>query len=94
MSKSACILGLGLLGLVFLIGTTMVAWNSGVTAPSVAQAQEPYHHPRLHQAMDSLQVARADLLNAHHNFGGHRDEAIRAIDAAIYHLDLCLRSDR
>jgi hypothetical protein len=94
MSKSARIVGLGLLGLVFLIGSTIVAWNSGITAPSVAQAQEPWHHPHLHQSLDSLRIARQDLLEARHNFGGHRDEAIRAIDAAIYHLDMCIRYDR
>jgi hypothetical protein len=94
MTKSARLVGLGLLGLVFLVGSTLVAWNSGITAPPAAQAQEPWHHPHLHQSLDSLKLARQDLLEARHNFGGHRDEAIRAIDAAIYHLDMCVRFDR
>ncbi|HEX4000539.1 MAG TPA: hypothetical protein VHX65_18465 [Pirellulales bacterium] len=92
MSKCARFVGLGLLGLVFAVGS--VAWNSSIVAPPVAQAQEPWHHPHLHQSLDSLRVARQDLLEAHHNFGGHRDDAIRAIDAAIYHLDMCIRYDR
>jgi hypothetical protein len=95
MSKSARIVGLGLLGMVFLIGSTMVAWKTtGITAAPVAQADEPWHHPHLHQSMDALRVARQDLIEAHHNFGGHRDDAIKAIDAAMYHLDMCIRYDR
>jgi len=93
MTKTARFVGLGLLSLVFLVGATLVGRNTGITAPPAAQADE-WHHPHLHQSLDSLKVARQDLLEAHHNFGGHRDEAIRAIDAAIYHLDMCIRFDR
>lgn len=94
MSKTARIVGLALLSMVFLVGSTLVALNSGMTATPTAQAGEPWHHPHLHQSLDALRIARQDLIDAHHNFGGHRDEAIRAIDAAMYHLDMCIRFDR
>ena len=94
MTKSARFIGLGLLSLVFLVGSTLVALNPSINATPTAQAQEPWHHPHLHQSLDALRVAKQDLIDARHNFGGHRDEAIRAIDAAMYHLDMCIRFDR
>lgn len=94
MSKSARIVGLVLLGLAFTVGTALVGWNSSIVAPTTAQAQEPWHHGHLRESMDALRAARIELAEAHHNYGGHRDEAIRAIDAAIYHLDMCIRYDR
>ncbi len=53
-----------------------------VAMSSTAQA-EPYHHPEIHQALEALVAARAHLLEAKHDFGGHRKAAIAAIDAAI-----------
>ncbi len=38
--------------------------------------------------------AKAHLEHAAHDFGGHRVEAIRAIDDAIHQLDECLRYDK
>jgi hypothetical protein len=94
MSKTARFVGVGLLGLVFAIGSTVVTLNSSIVAPPVAQASEPWHHPHLHQSLDALRAAKQDLQESRHDFGGHRDEALRAIDAAIYHIDMCVRYDR
>jgi len=52
-------------------------------APTLAHA-ERWHATR--HAIEALRDARADLLNAHHEFGGHRARAIEAIDAAIHEL--------
>ena len=51
---------------------------------------QPFH-PRLRTAIDHLADARAYMLNQPHDFGGHRDAAIRATDAAIRELEICLR---
>jgi hypothetical protein len=48
-------------------------------------------HPRLSVAIEHLRDARAYMLNSRHDFGGHRDRAILATDAAIRELEICLR---
>ena len=54
----------------------------------------PADHPEIHAAIDSLRHAREHLEHAAHDFGGHRVEAIRAIDDAINQLQVCLKYDR
>lgn len=57
-----------------------------VSSPSPAQGR----HPRLMAAVAALADAKAELESAPHNFGGHRDAAIRAIVAAETELHMCL----
>ncbi|MGB7284405.1 MAG: hypothetical protein WBE13_19225 [Candidatus Acidiferrum sp.] len=61
-------------------------------AAAATPAPEP--HPEIHAAIDSLRHAREHLDHAAHDFGGHRVEAIRAIDNAISQLQICLKYDR
>jgi hypothetical protein len=56
-------------------------------------AQQPYH-PRITAAINSLRDARSYMLNQRHDFGGHRDAAIRATDAAIREMEICARYHR
>jgi hypothetical protein len=49
------------------------------------------HHPHIHHAIHELREARAELKNAHHDFGGHREKAIKDIDYAIEQLELALK---
>ena len=55
-------------------------------------------HPRLAAAITALRDARAYLSEAPHDFGGHKDKAIRACDDAIRQLELAMayraRKDR
>lgn len=55
-------------------------------------ALEP--HPHIRSAVTELVAARADLKNAAHDFGGHRVEAIRAIDGALKQLRLAQQFDK
>jgi len=41
-----------------------------------------------------LQEARRELETASHDFGGHRKEAIEAVDNAIRQLQAALQSDK
>ena len=59
--------------------------------PAAAAAAEKHHH--IHDAIDALRAARADLMSASHDFGGHREEAVRSIDASIHQLEVCLQYD-
>lgn len=55
------------------------------------RAIEPHTHIRT--AVVELQQAREELRTAAHDFGGHRADAIRAVDAAIKQLRLAQQYD-
>jgi hypothetical protein len=48
-------------------------------------------HPQIESALRSLAGAKDHLEHAAHDFGGHRVEAIRAIDEADRQLRICLQ---
>jgi hypothetical protein len=48
-------------------------------------------HPRIAAAIAALRDARAYLNEAPHDFGGHKNDAIRACDNAIRQLNLALQ---
>ncbi len=60
------------------------------------QAEPPMfeRHPEIREAIHSLERARDHLMHARHDFGGHREAAVRAIDAAIAQLNAALEYDR
>lgn len=47
-------------------------------------------HPRIARAIHALQDAEDYMRHAPHDFGGHREDAIRASDDAIRQLQLAL----
>jgi len=61
-------------------------------APQVVMAAEP--HPHIRAALRELREARHELETAAHDFGGHRKEALEAVDHAIQQLDRALQYDR
>ena len=61
-------------------------------APVVVTAHEP--HPEIWAAIHSLEHAKEHLQHAAHDFGGHRVDAIAAIDAALGQLHTCLDYDK
>ena len=91
MSIFARVVGLGLLVAVFLAGSTLVNSKSGPAAAPTAQAAEPEHHPAIHRALKELREAKRELKEAAHDFGGHREDAIKAVDGAIEQLEVCLK---
>jgi len=68
------------------IGTATVMRTN--TAQAQAMKAQKEKHPMIHAAINSLQKARAELNAASHDFGGHRVDAIKAIDEAIKQLKL------
>lgn len=64
----------------------------GTTATSVRAA--PERHPEIRAAIESLEHARMHLKEARHDFGGHREEALRATDEAIRQLKICMEFDK
>ena len=51
-------------------------------------------HPHIKAAVAELAEARKELQTAAHDFGGHRVEAIRAIDVAMKQLRLAQQYDK
>lgn len=77
-----------------LAGSIAIAGAVGATR-AVAYSQQPARgmkraekHPAIHAAINSLEKARAELNAAAHDFGGHRVDAIKAIDEALKQLRL------
>ncbi len=62
--------------------------------PAAAPAALPEPHPEIREAIGALRNARAHLEHAAHDFGGHRVEAIKAIDESIHQLQDCLKFDK
>jgi hypothetical protein len=65
--------------------------TAAVPAAAMSYA-EP--HPEINAAIRALERAKLHLQKAAHDFGGHRVEAIRAIDAALEQLKLALQYDK
>lgn len=64
------------LGVVLTAGSSLLAQN------------ERAMHPRIAAAIAALRDARAYMVEAPHDFGGHKADAVRATDEAIRQLNL------
>jgi hypothetical protein len=64
------------------------------TPKPVAAPVPPEPHPHIRGALRELREARRELETASHDFGGHRKEAIEAVDNAIRQLQQALQYDK
>ncbi|HEV3416525.1 MAG TPA: hypothetical protein VG056_06925 [Pirellulales bacterium] len=94
MSTWGRIAGIAVLGTTFLAGSTLLTSGIIGIAPTPAHADEFEHHPHLHHAIRELRDARKELKDADHDFGGHRADALKAVDVAIEQLETALKYDR
>jgi len=92
---------LPVLALVFSMAMPAAAANAKPSpnpTPSAKPAAEapvpPEKHPQIHEALAALRNSKEHLEHAAHDFGGHRVEAIRAIDEAIHQLEICMQYDK
>jgi hypothetical protein len=85
-----------LTGGLLLAGLGLLPLGGPGVAPAPAQADEKKRerHPHIRAALHELKEAKRDLETADHDFGGHRKEAIKAIDYAIKQLDKALKYDK
>jgi hypothetical protein len=72
------------IALVLMLGLTL----------SSATSASPERHPAIRKAIVALEAAKNDLQHAAHDFGGHRVEAIEAINHAMDQLHKALEYDR
>jgi hypothetical protein len=68
-------------------------WVAGIAGSLAFTPATVEPHPHIRSAQIELQAARKELQTAAHDFGGHRVQAIRAIDAAIKQLRLAQQYD-
>ncbi len=64
---------------------------AGVVLAATGSTKAAEKHPKIHQAMDALRDARAELKDAAHDFGGHRVKAIKLIDDTLEELKEALK---
>jgi hypothetical protein len=93
----------GVMGLMIAMALTVVhaspkpasaAPAAAAAAATAEPAPVPQDHPEIRAALDALKNARVHLHDAKHDFGGHREEALRSIDSAIRQLEICMRYDK
>ncbi len=48
--------------------------------------------PNIVKAIAALQLAQGDLQRAAHDFGGHRADALKAVNNALDQMGLCLQA--
>lgn len=58
---------------------------------AVRASAEP-KHPHLHHALYEMKEAHKELKEAGHNFGGHKEKALEALDAAIRQTERALEA--
>jgi hypothetical protein len=68
----------------------MVLSAGMVTFAEQGKKKEEALHPRIAKAIEALKDARAYMMEAPHDFGGHRAEAVKATDEAIKQLNQAL----
>ena len=85
---------------------SVFALASALSVPVIAQDADQGHmgkmekneknerHPEIRHAIKSLEKAKAYMQNAAHDFGGHREAALRACDDAIKQLNEALQYDK
>jgi hypothetical protein len=80
-------------GLLIVVGLGLVHSKAGGFSPE-PQGTRSERHPHIRTSIRELRLARRELREADHDFGGHRVEAIKAIDVAINQLEQALEFDR
>jgi hypothetical protein len=75
-----------------LIAVPTVRAHVEAATPSTITVTEK--HPRIHAAIRELEAAKVELQKAPHDFGGHRADAVVAVDKAIEQLKIALQYDK
>jgi hypothetical protein len=60
----------------------------------VVKSATKERHPRIRAAIKELEAAKVELQKAPHDFGGHRADAVQAVDRAVEQLRLALQYDK
>lgn len=80
--------------LLSLLMVTQAVVSAAHPAAPVTQEKKNEQHPHIRAALMELREAKRELQTAAHDFGGHRKEAIEAVDTAINQLQQALQYDK
>lgn len=89
---SLIVAGVALAGVMSVLLPTAFAQQTTPPAATPPSTMPTDSHPAMHRALFALVAAKKEMLAANHDYGGHREEAIKACEKAIEQLQLCLRS--
>jgi len=80
---------------VICFGATDLVMSQAVSSTSTPSSTIKHErHPAIHAAISALEKARIDLKDAAHDFGGHRESALKAVDNALAELRDALKYDK
>jgi hypothetical protein len=79
---------------IFPVAAAARGGHAPPASPAAVAASRPERHPEIRRAIAALDKAKAYLQHAAHDFGGHRVEAIEAIDRALAQLNVALQYDK
>ena len=85
--------------LTLILGLTMyspvvIKAPAATPNPQVVKGKGGEQHPHIRAALHELEEAKKELQTAAHDFGGHRAEALEAVDNAIKQLRQALQYDK
>ena len=83
-------------GLLTIVPASSMAQTTsgGAGQPPAAHKKGGERHPKIRHAIKALEAAKEDLEDASHDFGGHRAEALEAVNNAIKQLQEALQYDK
>ena len=77
-----------------LMSATPAMMTASAPLPNQEKKEKNERHPHIRAAIHELEEAKKELQTAAHDFGGHRVEAIEAIDNALKQLRQALQYDK
>jgi hypothetical protein len=76
------------------LSVPVLAQETGAPGGKMERGEKNERHPEIRHAIKSLEKARDYMQHAAHDFGGHREAALRACDDAIAQLKQALQYDK
>jgi len=76
------------------LSVPVFAQAGGAPAGRMERGEKNERHPEIRKAIRSLEQARDYMQHAAHDFGGHREAALKACDDAIKQLNEALKYDK
>jgi hypothetical protein len=94
MNRSSSVLSAVLLLGILAAGAAPLMAQGRKTRASKPPAPQTSNYPRTRSAIASLEAAKAELEHSNKNFGGHKQDAIEAINDALKRLRLALQFEK
>jgi len=88
----AAIAAMALAGTMTTTVPAMAQGGAGGGKHEMGEGRE--RHPEIQAAIRSLERAKKHMQEANHDFGGHREDALKACDEAIKQLHEALKYDK